>query len=119
MLTEGNARYNKAGINPALLWNKAVPNSTFRPEVDMSFANIRCWTAGTLLCVIRSLCSTSRRGWHKKVNEPLVNIMQHLCQYSKHFVNTMINIENMIIYMRNDIVYFSPTPSPISNTRNT
>ena len=34
MLTEGNARYNKAGINPALLWNKAVPNSTFRPEVD-------------------------------------------------------------------------------------
>jgi len=35
MLTEGNARYNKAGINPALLWNKAVPNSTFRPEVDM------------------------------------------------------------------------------------
>ena len=34
MLTEGNVRYNKAGINPALLWNKAVPNSTFRPEVD-------------------------------------------------------------------------------------
>ncbi|BBK16741.1 hypothetical protein SEN777SA01_35130 [Salmonella enterica subsp. enterica serovar Agona] len=34
MLTEGSARYNKAGLNPALLWNKAVPNSTFRPEVD-------------------------------------------------------------------------------------
>ncbi len=34
MLTEGNIRYNKAGINPALLWNKAVPNSTFRPGVD-------------------------------------------------------------------------------------
>ena len=33
MLTEGNARYNKAGLNPALLWNKAVPNSTFRPMV--------------------------------------------------------------------------------------
>ena len=35
MLTEGNAGYNKAGNDPALLWNKAVPNSTFRPEFDM------------------------------------------------------------------------------------
>ncbi|CEJ66882.1 hypothetical protein [Citrobacter pasteurii] len=50
------------------------------------------------------------------MNEPLVNIMQHLCQYSKHFINTMINIENMIIYLRNDFDHFSPTPSPISNT---
>ena len=35
MLTEGNARYNKAGLNPALLWNKAVPNSTFRPMATL------------------------------------------------------------------------------------
>ena len=36
MLTEGKFRYNKAGNYPALLWNKAVPNSTFRPMVDIA-----------------------------------------------------------------------------------
>ncbi len=61
MLTEQVCIYNKAGNYPALLWNKAVPNSTFRPMVDIATL-IRSWTAGTLLCVIRILCRTSRKG---------------------------------------------------------
>ncbi|SBW24648.1 hypothetical protein BN4901_1891 [Citrobacter europaeus] len=50
------------------------------------------------------------------MNEPLSDIMQHLCQYSKHFINTMINMENVIIHMKNDFGCFLLFMSPISNT---
>ncbi|EFE09784.1 hypothetical protein CIT292_05941 [Citrobacter youngae ATCC 29220] len=45
--------------------------------------------------------------------------MQHLCQYSKHFVNTMIDIGNMIIHRENGFGCFLRRLSPISNTCST
>ncbi|ORT71671.1 hypothetical protein B6S66_24440 [Citrobacter werkmanii] len=53
------------------------------------------------------------------MNEPLVNIMQHLCQYSKHFVNTMIDMKNIVVHAKNGSACFLHFLSPISNSCST
>ncbi|ALD78739.1 hypothetical protein P10159_3994 [Citrobacter portucalensis] len=45
--------------------------------------------------------------------------MQHLCQYSKHFINTMISMKNIIIFTNNHSGCFLFSLSPISNTCST
>ncbi|TKU55863.1 hypothetical protein FDW98_20525 [Citrobacter sp. wls711] len=53
------------------------------------------------------------------MNEPLLSIMQQACQYSKHYINTMINIQNILICSMNGIGCFLRHVSPISNTYST
>ncbi|EHC68849.1 hypothetical protein LTSEMIS_3632 [Salmonella enterica subsp. enterica serovar Mississippi str. A4-633] len=41
-----------------------------------------------------------------------------MCQHSKYFANTMIDMKNIVIHAKNGSACFLPFLSPISNTCN-